>query len=143
VIKAPSVWRRDDAPAARRVSLERWLRRIERPEYVAEWNELVTDAIRRSAVKNSMWTVRHERTLRELEATVGQQAQQLEVLRSTQLASALEVEGLVQSLQRADDRTAAAEAELAAIMSSRTWRLRNTLVDVALLRTLFARRCPS
>ena len=123
VVRTPSAWRSDQTPASRRLSLERWLGRIERPEYAEEWNRLVGDAVRRSAVTNSMWTVRHHRTIGELRELLDQQAKLLEDLQDSGLAPA--------------------RAELAAMRSSRTWRLRDRLVQVTLLRALFARPAPS
>ena len=139
VVKEPSLSRAGDTPDARRLSLERWLRRIERPEYAEEWNELVMDSIRRSAVKNYMSTVQHGQTIAELRKMMEQQRLRIEGLESVHDAQLRELDQLAESVTLSDQRAASAAAQLEVIIATRTWRLRAALLRLAPLRRLLAR----
>ena len=140
VIKSPSALRAEEAPDTWRTSLERWMRRVERSEYAAEWNELVADATRRSAVTNYMSTVHLGRTVVELGGLVEQHRERIEGFESVQVAQLGQLDELTASAVRSAERAATADAQLATINSTRTWRLRSTLLRFGLLRRLLPRR---
>jgi hypothetical protein len=132
-IKAPSEYRSGMDPAARRAEMGAWWERLHQPGFVDWWDAAVLDALRRSAIDTYMARFVLREQVEQLEADLA--------LARTELGAAQEQAARLDAESRAARHAAViAEAELAGMRATRTWRLHDRLAEYGLLRRVLARR---
>jgi uncharacterized coiled-coil protein SlyX len=90
-----------------------------------------------------MSAIRQGQTIAELHELVEQQRVRIERLEAVHDAQVRRMDELTESAVLSDERGAVAVAQLELINSTRTWRLRSTLLRLGPLRRLLARRTPA
>jgi GalNAc5-diNAcBac-PP-undecaprenol beta-1,3-glucosyltransferase len=113
--------------------LERWWRRIHDVAFEAELASLVAETMRQTAIHREL-------RVQELQTEASAQAVIANELEERLSAVELEARALQQTLDGAVSALNRAEAAIAAMESTRTWRLRGRLRKVTPLRALLARR---
>jgi GalNAc5-diNAcBac-PP-undecaprenol beta-1,3-glucosyltransferase len=113
--------------------LERWWRRIHDAGFEAELASLVAETTRQTAIDREL-------RVQQLQTEVSAQAALASGLEERLSAAELDARSLQQKLGGALAALSRAEAALAAVESTRTWRLRGLLRKVRPLRALLARR---